>query len=122
MAQPGQDLTLTAPLPKTPQEAAQVYPANYWASLIRPPKSAEFPGTGPAGNGFSAALKTQSDLISIIKSCERCHQIGSKNTREIPDRKEFASSEAAWDHRVQRGQRGGEMNAFITRMGRPGAL
>jgi hypothetical protein len=121
-AKSGQDLKLAAPLPKTPQEAAQVYPASYWASLIRPPAADQFPGTGPSGNGVSAALKTQSDFVSIIKSCERCHQIGSKNTREIPDRSEFESSVAAWDHRVLRGQRGGEMNSFMTRMGRPSGL
>ncbi len=121
-AKSGQDLKLSAPLPKTPQEAAQVYPASYWASLLHPPKTTEFPGTGLGGNGINTALKTQSDFIILIKSCERCHQIGSKMTREVPDRDKFPSSVAAWDHRVQMGQRGGEMNAFVTRMGRPRAL
>jgi hypothetical protein len=122
MAKPDQDLRLTAVLPKTPQEAAQVYPASYWASLIEPPKAGEFPGTGPSGNGINPSLKTQSDWISIIKSCERCHQLGTKITREIPDRDKFGSSVAAWDDRVKRGQRGSEMNAFMTRFGRPRAL
>ena len=121
-AKPDQDVRLTAPLPKTPQEAAQVYPASYWASLIQPPKASEFPGTGPNGNGINPALKSQSDWISIIKSCERCHQLGTKITREIPDGATFPSSIAAWDARVRRGQRGTEMNAFMTRFGRPRAL
>ena len=29
--------TLTATLAKTPQEAAKVYPGNYWLSLLEPP-------------------------------------------------------------------------------------
>src|SRR5688572_27611130 len=35
-AKSDQDLNLTAVVAKTPQEAAQIYPANYWASLIEP--------------------------------------------------------------------------------------
>ena len=31
------DVQLTAPLAKTPQEAAKVYPGNYWLSLLEPP-------------------------------------------------------------------------------------
>src|SRR5207247_280087 len=111
-----------AVLAKNAQEAAQVYPASYWASLIEPPKPSEFPGTGQAGNGINTALRTQSDFISIIKSCERCHQLGTKITREIPDLDKFPNAMAAWDHRVQRGQRGAEMSAFMTRMGRPRGL
>src|SRR5262245_15165396 len=30
-------ITLTAEIAKTPQEAAKVYPANYWLSLLEPP-------------------------------------------------------------------------------------
>src|ERR1700681_1196339 len=74
-AKPDQDLRLAAVLPRDAREAAQVYPASYWASLIEPPKPSEFPGTGPTGNGINPSLKTQSDWISIMKSCERCHQI-----------------------------------------------
>jgi len=122
IAKTNQDLNLTAVLAKSSQEAGQVYPASYWASLIEPPKAGEFPGTGPTGNGINPSLKTQSDWISIIKSCERCHQLGTKITREIPDLEKFDSPVAAWAHRVQRGQRGSEMNAFITRFGRERAL
>jgi hypothetical protein len=121
-SRPDVELNLAAVLARTPQEAAQIYPASYWASLIEPPKASEFPGTGQAGNGLNTALKTQSDFISIIKSCERCHQLGTKITREIPDRDKFPSSVAAWDHRVQMGQRGAEMSAFMTRMGRQRGL
>ena len=51
-AQPGQTLTLEATPAGTPQEAAAVYPANYWYSLLEPPPAAVFPGTGPDGNGI----------------------------------------------------------------------
>ena len=98
------------------------YPASYWASLIEPPKPADFPGTGPSGNGISPQIKTQDEWINIIKSCERCHQLGSRLTRTNPDKQKFGSAEKAWDHRLTMGQRGGEMSAFATRMGRPRAL
>src|SRR5713101_3770905 len=39
----GQNLRLTVEVAKVPQVAASVYPANYWASLIEPPKASEFP-------------------------------------------------------------------------------
>jgi hypothetical protein len=122
IAKPDQTQNLTAVIAKTPQEAAQYYPANYWASLLEVPSAKEFPGTGPTGNGLNPNLREQADFISIIKSCERCHQVGSKMTREIPDRADFPSSEAAWDHRLSRGQRGSEMYAFINRMGRQRGL
>src|SRR4051812_29654278 len=61
-------LNLTAVLAKTPQEAAEIYPASYWASLLEPPKKSEFPGTGPKGNGISPDIKTQDEWINIIKS------------------------------------------------------
>jgi hypothetical protein len=115
-------LNLTAVLAKTPQEAAEIYPASYWASLLEPPKKTEFPGTGPKGNGISPEIKTQDEWINIIKSCERCHQVGSKITRTVPDLDKFPSAIAAWDHRLTRGQRGQEMSAFATRMGRERAL
>jgi hypothetical protein len=115
-------LNLTAVVAKTPREAAQVYPASYWGALIEPPKASEFPGTGPAGNGISPQIKTQDEFINIIKSCERCHQLGSKMTRENPDKGKFGGSDKAWDYRMTMGQRGAEMSAFATRMGRPAAV
>jgi hypothetical protein len=121
-AKTDQDLNLTAVIAKTPQEAAAIYPANYWASLIEPPKASEFPGTGPQGNGINPDLESQDAYISIIKSCERCHQLGTKLTRTIPDQEKFDSAVAAWDHRVKRGQRGAEMAAFINRFGRERSL
>ncbi len=121
---PGQDLRLTAVLARTPQEAAQVYPANYWYSLMEPPKASEFPGTGPNGNGISPQMHSRSEWIDNMKACVRCHQVGNKTTRTIADgdKGKFDSTMAAWDHRVQRGQRGAEMSSFMTRFGRQRGL
>ena len=45
--QPGTNsVALKAISAKTPQEAAQVYPGNYWLSLMQPPAANLFPGTG----------------------------------------------------------------------------
>ena len=41
--EPGQTLDLTASTASSPQEAAQVYPANYWYSLIEVPGKDQFP-------------------------------------------------------------------------------
>lgn len=67
----GQRVALTAVPARNPQEAAQVYPANYWLSLIRVPSASEFPGTGPAGNGISPAMRNQQVWIDRMKDgCE----------------------------------------------------
>ena len=71
-AEPGQTLTLDAVPASTPQEAAQVYPANYWYSLLEPPSVDDFPGTGPNGNGISRALQSQAAWVDITK--QGCQQ------------------------------------------------
>ena len=121
-ATPGQDLSLTAIVARTPQDAAQVYPANYWVSLLEPPTPSEFPGTGPDGNGINPAMQTQAHWINNMKACQRCHQVGNKITREIPDKEHFDSALAAWDHRVQRGQRAALMNRVMNDYGRQRGL
>jgi len=52
---------------KDAREAAQVYPASSWASLLEPPKPSEFPGTGPTGNGINPSLKTQADWLTWLR-------------------------------------------------------
>ena len=118
----GQSVDLTAVVARTPQEAAQVYPASYWLSLLEPPKDTEFPGTGPSGNGISPNMKSLAHWVNNTKGCQRCHQLGSRATRAVPDLEGFASSTAAWDDRVQRGQRGPLMNSFMTGYGRARGL
>ena len=61
-AQPGSTVTVSAQ-PANAQEAAEIYPANYWLSLFEPPQKG-------------------GDWISAFKlGCELCHQMGSKPTR-----------------------------------------
>ena len=99
--------------------AAQYYPGNYWYSLIEPPAASEFPGTGPEGNGISPALKSQAAWVDVMKQgCQLCHQLGNEATRVVQHRDDFDSAAAAWDHRVQTGQRGNQMSAMMNRFGR----
>ena len=121
-ATPGQVLDLGATVAPTRQAAAAVYPANYWLSIIDLPGPHEFPGTGESGNGINPALRSQGEWINNLKGCQRCHQVGSLRTREVPDVRDFDSTLAAWDDRVQRGQRGALMNSFMTRFGRERGL
>ena len=88
---PGQELTLTAVLAPSPVEAAKVYPANYWYSLIEVPAKSEFPGTGPNGNGIR--MRSQAEWISGLKQgCQNCHQMGTRITREVDQRDRFDST------------------------------
>jgi len=121
-ARPGQDLQLAAVVAKTPQDAAAAYPANYWLSLMEPPKTSEFPGTGLDGNGISPQLRTRDEYLYNLKGCLRCHQVGNKFTREHPDQQRYDSTVDAWDDRVQMGQRGAEMTSWMTRFGRQRGL
>jgi len=103
--------------------AAQYYPGNYWYSMIEPPPASDFPGTGPEGNGISPNLKSQAAWLDIMKQgCQLCHQLGNLATREVQHVDEFDSTAAAWDHRVQTGQRGTSMSATLNRFGRQRAL
>ena len=120
---PGDDVALRAVLAPTARDAAQIYPANYWYSLIEVPDESEFPGTGPNGNGISPAMTSQARWVDRMKQgCQLCHQLGNRITREIDQLDDFDSALAAWDHRVQTGQRGASMNAGMNRFGRERAL
>jgi hypothetical protein len=126
-AKPGGNLNMNAVEAPNPRAAAEYYPAGYWFSLINVPDKSKFPGTGPEGNGISPSIKNQADFLRTIKSgnCMACHQLGSKGTREFHESmkvEKFASSEEAWEHRVQVGQAGGGMLSSIHRMGREEVL
>lgn len=112
----GRDLTLTASVAKTPQEAARIYPANHWLSLMEPPKASDFPGTGPQGNGILTSTQTRDEYMYTMKGCLRCHQVGNEWTRQHPPG-EFQSSFDGWVRRVQMGQRAGEMADWMRRLG-----
>ena len=117
------DVPLNAVVAPSSLEAAQIYPGNYWFSLIEPPPKSEFPGTGPDGNGISPRMTSQAAWVDHMKQgCQLCHQLGNEATRVVRQRDEFDSTVAAWDHRVQTGQRGTTMTAFMNQFGRDRAL
>jgi len=124
-ASPGDEITLTATVARTSQEAAEIYPANYWYSLLEVPDKGQFPGTGPDGNGISPDLHSQQQWIDVMKQgCQLCHQLGNKLTRGISHMRDmnFDSTLAAWDHRIQAGIRGGFMTRTMDRFGREKGL
>ena len=122
-AAPGAQRNLTAVPAPTPQAAAQIYPASYWYSLAQIPAKSEFPGTGAEGNGINPNIQTQEQFVRLLKtdSCEACHQIGSRGTREIPAMFSGMSSVEAWERRIRSGQAGGAMRNGINNLG-PRAL
>jgi hypothetical protein len=99
-------LTLRAEAAKTPQEAAKVYPGNYWLSMLEPPAKSEFPGTGnpPQGNGLGAAMDSQDRWVYSLKSdCNFCHQLGNQLTRTVDHvfkaKPELKTHAEAWEWR-----------------------
>ncbi len=116
---PGRRLELKVTIAASPRAAAQVYPANYWLSLIDIPSEREFPGTGPDGNGIGLGMRTQYHWINEMKdNCSVCHQVGTRATREIaPALGTFASSVDAWERRIQVGQDGPGMMTAINNLG-----
>lgn len=83
----GQDVALSVPVAKNASEAAEIYPATYWFSLIRPPAADQFPGTGalPKGNGIGTAMVNQQEWMATLKEeCVNCHLIGDPWTRNLP--------------------------------------
>ena len=105
-AKPGADMRIRVKPAATPQQAAEIYPANYWYSLMQIPEAGDFPGTGNKGNGIGPLMKTQADWIDRMKDgCQLCHQLGNKATREMPmqNEKDHKSSRDAWLHRLRAG-------------------
>ena len=86
-------LELHAQSAASPVDAAKIYPANYWLSMMTPP--ADVPD---AGAFFS----------NVKLGCELCHQLGSTPTRTIPTRDEL-------DHVFKEAN---VMNAFANGFGR----
>src|SRR2546422_5518306 len=101
-AKPGQHLDLKAVVAPDGRAAAQVYPANYWLSLLEIPKGEH--------SAKDVALET--------KACFSCHQVGNRATRELSkDLGSFASTLDAWDHRVVMGPNGANMGTVFKRLG-----
>jgi len=121
----GKSLNLRAVAAPNPRAAADYYPSNYWYALMQVPAKTDFPGTGPTGNGINPQLTSQAQWIRALKTdtCESCHQIGNKGTREIPAALgTFPNSAAAWERRVQSGQAGAGMLNGLNTFGRPKIL
>jgi len=124
-ATPGTALNLQALVAPSAAAAAEYYPAIYWYSMLRAPLPAEFPGTGPDGNGINPALKSQDQWLDIAKTngCYGCHALGNKAMRAIPkELGDFKSSEDAWQRRIQSGQALTQMATALGRMGDKRAL
>jgi hypothetical protein len=112
---------------KTPQEAAKVYPGNYWLSLLEPPDKSLFPGTGPQGNGVGTGMLTQNHWINSLKSdCNFCHQLGNQLTRTVDDvmkaKPEFTTHTQAWEWRLGVGVRGTNMYSVLINQGKDPSL
>jgi hypothetical protein len=115
---------------KTPQEAAKVYPGDYWLSMLAPPPKSMFPGTGdksetnPNGNGLNPAMLSQDEWINRLKSgCNFCHQLGNPLSRDVqhvfaakPDLPKTHAD--AWEWRLGVGVRGTNMYGTLTGMGK----
>ncbi|HLB46497.1 MAG TPA: hypothetical protein VJL59_05665, partial [Anaerolineales bacterium] len=59
----------------SPQEAARIYPAAYWNSLIHPPAKEQLP----------AAFVSQEHWLANLRGCNQCHQIGMTDMRAFTD-------------------------------------
>jgi hypothetical protein len=125
-SEPGKIVNITAMAAPSPQAAAEYYPAQYWFALLKVPGAADFPGTGPSGNGISPNIKSQAQWIADTvgtDACISCHGIGNKATRTVPKQLGvFDSGAAAWERRVQSGQAGSQMIGRLTNSGRQRSL
>src|SRR6266545_103104 len=99
-AKPGQHMDLKAVVAPDGRAAAQIYPANYWLSLLEIPKGEHSPQ--------EFALET--------KACFSCHQVGTRATREIP-KGSLASMLEAWDRHTAMGPNGGNMSNVFKGLG-----
>jgi hypothetical protein len=118
-------VTLDVKPAATPQEAAKIYPGNYWLSLLEPPPATEFPGTG--ANGLGPAMASQNLWINSLKSdCNFCHQLGNAETRSIDHvlkaKPELKTHAEAWEWRLGTGVRGNSMYAVLNTQGKDRSL
>ena len=108
-------------LHKQPREAAQVYPGNYWFSMLDIPPESQFPmGIGTENMGIEGNAKNQAWYISRLKDgCQLCHQLGSKATRELsPELRDMHdTTRHAWHARLAKGYFGFYMMMELTSMG-----
>ncbi len=114
------DVQLAVEVASDPVAAAQVYPPNYWYSMLELPSADQFPGTGPAGNGISPQMESLDQWVWHQKSaCNFCHALGTPITRTLEhmDHLGFPDAETAWTYRTGLGVRGGSMAAAFATFG-----
>ncbi|HJY47511.1 MAG TPA: carboxypeptidase-like regulatory domain-containing protein, partial [Stellaceae bacterium] len=103
-AEPGKQLNLKAVPAANAAEAAKIYPAIYWYSMLKIPGADQFGGHSDIPDKVK-----QTDWLNAMKNngCIGCHQLGGLATRTLPKGLgEFKTSEEAWARRVQSGQAG----------------
>jgi len=98
-AERGSQVKLQVTNAASPQEAAKIYPAAYWTSLIHPPSKEELPPGYQSQEHWLAALRG---------GCNQCHQIGMTAMRG------FTTPEM-WDFFIKKNS---GMNAAADRLGR----
>jgi hypothetical protein len=99
-AERGSQVKLQAATAATPQEAAKIYPAAYWTSLIEPPAKEELP----------TEYKSQEHWLAALRGgCNQCHQLGMPNMRTNVTTPEL------WDFFIKKNN---GMNAAADRLGR----
>lgn len=116
---PGSRLDLRASAAPSAAAAAEYYPAIYWYAMLAMPDPSLFPGTGAAGNGMPAHLKSRHQWLDVVKTngCYTCHQLGNKATRTLPESLgRFGSSTEAWGRRIMSGQAMNQMMANIAKL------
>ena len=102
-ASPGQQLDLRAVVAPDARAAAQVYPAAWWLSLLEMPND----------------LEAQSHIVSTVKGCLDCHQLGSQATRVVHPSIASATSSSleAWNRRTASGPSAPGMSRDFRRLG-----
>ncbi len=76
----GEKVKLQVSNAATPREAAKIYPASYWTSLIQPPPMSEIP----------AKYKSQDEWLADLRNgCNHCHEIGMVVTRRYTTPEEW---------------------------------
>jgi hypothetical protein len=128
LMRPGRDaVMLEVERASNAQEAARVYPADYWWSLLEPPAASEFRAAGGQGAGLGTTMNSQDQWLDTLKlGCNFCHQVGNQTTRSFDHwsarfRAEEGLSEATteelWHRRLRTGVRGGDMLARLATLG-----
>lgn len=101
-ARPGQQLNLKAVVAPDGRAAAQVYPADYWLSLMEIPKGEQ----------------SEKEVVLKTKECFSCHQVGDLATRELTKNLgSDTSSLDAWDQHTMMGPSGPGMRAAFQSIG-----